>query len=147
MEYSLEQLHAKVENLTAAVLATIALETLQRKSVDIDRNEILAELNDLAQLIRTNGRGTVAQQAERSGLTIFEPGHMRGQYHGPVVGSDYRAMLVQCSRTTAMELPFAALAEGEDRPRFGDSVRIGFKDEVMSVTVVERTSRKPPSET
>jgi hypothetical protein len=141
METSLAQLHDKVENLTTAVHATIEKETFQRRIVDSERDEILKELNGLKQIIRKSGRGTVAQQAEELGVAIVEPNRLRGQYAGQVLGLDYRAMLLKYSNTSAMELPFSAFAVEQEHPGFGDSVRIGFKDGVMSVVVTARSSK------
>lgn len=146
MEYSAKDLHSKVENLTAAVLATIARETLLREIVDIERNDILAELNEVKKLINTSGPGTVGKQAQRLGLVVVEPNRINGQYAGMIVALDNRACLVKYTHTQALELPFTALAAGQENPKFGDSIRMGFKDGVLSVSVGERISTKPISE-
>ena len=146
MEYSLEQLHAKVENLTELVLAAVGRETLLRTIADIERNEILNELNGLRQLITTTVPGTVAQQAVRLGLVMVEPNRIGGKYFGLVLGLDYRASLVKYANSRAFEVPFTDLAVGQARLRMGDYVGIGFKEGVMSVSAADRISREPTSE-
>lgn len=146
MEISLEKLYLKVENLTTEVNSAIALEALHRESADLERNKILNELNELKQLIRTKGRGTVAQQAERLGLVLGEPNRKRGQYFGTVVGLDYRASLMKYANTRAFEVPLNAFADGASRPTMGDSFQIGFNEGVISLRMAERMTRRRTSE-
>lgn len=85
---------------------------------------------------------TVAMQAADLGLDIVEPDRQRGQYVGPMVGSDHRAALVKFNRKSVLELPFAELAEGQEKPNVGDRIRMGFKNGALTVSVapsVERT--------
>lgn len=86
---------------------------------------------------------TISMQAEELGLEIVEPDRQRGQYIGQSVGQDHRSALLKFNRNQALELPFAAIAEGQLKPAIGDRVRMGFKNEILTVSVAplaERTS-------
>lgn len=82
---------------------------------------------------------TVAEQAEKLGLTVIEPNTERGQYFGPVVGKDHRAALVKSSREAAVDLPFSALPPGVERPEMGDMVRMRFTKGELAVSVQEKS--------
>ncbi|HJV75092.1 MAG TPA: hypothetical protein VJ654_12780 [Noviherbaspirillum sp.] len=84
---------------------------------------------------------TVAMQAADLGLDIVDPDRQRGQYVGSVVGMDHRAGLVKFNRKSAIELPFAALAEDQERPMVGDRVRMGFKNGALTVSVAPVVER------
>lgn len=80
-----------------------------------------------------------------SPVEITHPERVRGQYFGIVLAIDHRAAVVKISRTDLIELPFAELAEGQSRPKLGDSVRFGYKTGLLSATVIERGAREVAS--
>lgn len=85
---------------------------------------------------------TVQDLASDQDLQIIQPNLLRGQYFGPVVALDHRAALVKFTRSEVIELPFEALAPGQERPNVGDSVRVGFKAGEMTIAFAQRTERE-----
>lgn len=85
---------------------------------------------------------TIADQAQEMGLAIQEPDRMRGKYFGPVVGVDHRACLVKFTRTEALELPFKALAAGQEPPKVGEAVSMAFKAGALSVAMARPLARE-----
>jgi len=81
---------------------------------------------------------TVEEQAGNLGLTMIEPDLQRGQYVGPMVGQDHRAGLIKYAREKGVELPFNALADGQARPKMGETVRMKFTKGELAVSVAER---------
>lgn len=75
---------------------------------------------------------TVSEQAQDMGLTIKTVNKERGQYFGIVVAQDHRASLVKVNTKEVVELPIEGA--GGFKPKIGESVRIGFKAGVLSVT-------------
>lgn len=75
---------------------------------------------------------TVSQQAQEMGLTIKTVNKERGQYFGIVVAQDHRASLVKVNTKEVVELPIAGSCGL--KPQIGESLRIGFKAGVLSVT-------------
>lgn len=85
---------------------------------------------------------TIAQQAESLGLTVVEPDRQRGKYVGPVVGVDHCAALVKYARANSVEVPFAALKDGQPHLQLGDVARVEFNKGAMVVNkVAERENR------
>lgn len=79
---------------------------------------------------------TIDMQAETLGLVVAQPTGHRDKYVGTVVGVDHRAALVKYARGLAVEVPFAALGERQERLGLGDMARIDIRKGVMSVHVV-----------
>jgi hypothetical protein len=76
---------------------------------------------------------TVDAQASALGLTMIAPDIERGQYYGPVVGIDHRAALVKSSRNGAIDLPYAELKKGQEKPAKGDMVELKFAGGTLTV--------------
>lgn len=146
MEYSLEKLHAGVETLKAAVLALAAREAMIREIMDAEREQILNELDAIQQAIAARNLevDTVTFDAEikQFGWLKKEPNRQLGNYFGQVVALNHHACLIKWNATEVIELPFSALAEGQSKPIFGDSVRMVFKDDVLVVSPAERFGRR-----
>lgn len=85
---------------------------------------------------------SVEQQAEQKGLVMVNPDRKRGQYVGQVVGLDHRSALIEFARGKAVELPLEELAVGQERPGFGGTVRMKFKDGALVFSVAERQGRQ-----
>jgi hypothetical protein len=75
---------------------------------------------------------TIIEHAEEMGLVLKPVDKERGQYFGTVVAQDHRASLVKVNTREVIELPFAESAG--PKPRVGESLRVGFKAGVLSVT-------------
>lgn len=126
------------------VAATAVVEAIQGGAIgqhagEFGKHEFTRMLTE--QGLDVNAK-TVARQAEELGLGIFEADRNRGQYVGPIVGLDHRAGLIKFNRKHVIELPFAALAEGQAKPEMGDMVRMGFSKGHLQVNVAQRVSRE-----
>lgn len=146
VEPSLNELYEKVESLTAAVLVLAGKETFIREILDTEREQILNELEAVKQVIAAKNLevDTVTFDAEikQFGWLKREPNRQRGNYFGQVVALNHQACLIKWNATEVIELPFSALAEGQSKPMFGDSYRMVFKDDVLVVTLAERSGRR-----
>ncbi len=145
MELSTQDIRAKIENLTMMMIGLTAKEALWREIWDIDRKEILAEFGRINEIVGTNGtygNGMAAIELKKLyGWELQEPDRARGQYFGMVVALEHHVALVKITPTQMIELPFGAMAVTEEQsPKLGDSVRMGFKDGVLTATVVRRRS-------
>lgn len=85
---------------------------------------------------------TVEEQAKLRNLEIIEPDRQRGQYIGPVVGTDHKSVIIKYARDRVVELPYSDLPANVNRPGNGDIVRMKFKDKVLSVSMSERIGRE-----
>lgn len=146
MELSTQDIRAKVENLTMMMIGLAAKEVLWREIWDLERKEILAEIDGINEIVGTNdtyGNGMAAiELAKRYGWELLKPDRMRGQYFGLVVALEHHVAIVKIASIHMLELPFGALAVTEEKsPKLGDSVRMGFKDAVLTATVVRRRCR------
>ena len=146
MELSMQDMRAKVENLTMMMIGLAAKEVLWRETWDLERKEILAEIDGINEIVGTKdtyGNGMAAiELAKRYGWELIEPDRMRGQYFGLVVALEHHVAIVKTSDTQMLELPFGALAVTEEQsPKLGDSVRMAFKDGVLTAVVTRRASR------
>ena len=146
MELSMQDMRAKVENLTMMMIGLAAKEVLWRETWDLERKEILAEIDGINEIVGTKdiyGNGMAAiELAKRYGWDLIEPDRMRGQYFGLVVALEHHVAIVKTSDTQMLELPFGALAVTEEQsPKLGDSVRMAFKDGVLTAVVTRRASR------
>ena len=145
MELSMQDMRAKVENLTMMMIGLAAKEVLWREIWDRERKEILAEIDGINEIVGTNdtyGNGMAASElAKRYGWELLKPDRMRGQYFGLVVALEHHVAIVKIGNTQMLELPFGALAVTEEQsPKLGDSVRMGFKDGVLTAAVQRRCS-------
>ena len=78
--------------------------------------------------------------AKRYGWEMLEPDRMRGQFFGLVVALEHHAAIVKVADPQMLELPFGAMAVTEEQsPRLGDSVRMGFRDGVLTAVVMQRS--------
>lgn len=146
MELSMQDMRAKVENLTMMMIGLAAKEVLWRETWDLERKEILAEIDGINEIVGTKdtyGNGMAAiELAKRYGWELIEPDRMRGKYFGLVVALEHHVAIVKIANTKILELPFGALAVTEEQsPKLGDSVRMGFKDGVLTAAVTRRASR------
>ena len=145
MEPSIQDIQMQVENLTTKMIGLAAKEVLWREIWDLERKEILAEIDSIKEMVGTQdtyGNGMAAiELAKRYGWEMMEPDRMRGQYAGLVVALEHHVAIVKIANTQMLELPFSAMAVTEEQsPKLGDSVRMGFKDGVLTATVVRRRS-------
>lgn len=144
MELSTQDMQAKVANLTMMMIALSAKEILWREIWDLERKEILDEIDAIHEIVGTKdtyGNGMAAiELAKRYGWKLMEPDRMRGQYFGLVVALEHHVAIVKITNTQIIELPFGALAVTEEQsPKLGDSVRMGFKDGVLTAAVTRRS--------
>ena len=144
MELSMQDMQAKVENLTIMMIGLAAKEVLWRERWDLERKEILAEIDGINEIVGTKdtyGNGMAAiELAKRYGWELMDPDRMRGQYFGLVVALEHHVAIVKIAATQMLEMPFGALAVTEEQsPKLGDSVRMGFKDGVLTATLVRRS--------
>lgn len=139
MECSSEKFESESEALKYAA----GLQVLGREILRIEHMQILSELTEIRKLVEAHVP-SIATQAKALELVVEEPNRVRGLYIGTVVCLDHRAALIQYRTHSAIELPFAALAEGQARPRIGDNVRMAFKGGalVTSVAVSSSNARK-----
>jgi hypothetical protein len=147
MELSMQDMRMKVENLTMMMIGLAAKEAIWREVWDRERKEILDEIDGISEIvgtIDTYGNGMAAiELAKRYGWELMEPDRMRGQYFGLVVALEHHVAIVKIANTLMLELPFGAMAVTEEQsPKLGDSVRMGFKDGVLTATVVRATNRR-----
>ena len=145
---SLQELHATVENLTAAVLACVTKETLIREILDTEREQILNELEAVKQVIAAKNLEvdtlTFDAEIKQFGWLKREPNRQRGSYFGQVVALNHQACLclIKSNGRDVIELLFSALAEGQSKPMLGESLRMVFKDDVVVVSLAERFGRR-----
>lgn len=145
MELSIQDMRAKVENLTTMMIGLAAKEVLWRDIWDRERKEILDQIDGINEIVGTKdtyGNGMAAiELAKRYGWEMMEPDRMRGQYFGLVVALEHHVAIVKIANTQMLELPFGAMAVTEEQsPKLGDSVRMGFKDGVLTAAVVRTSS-------
>jgi hypothetical protein len=146
MELSMLDMRAKVENLTMMMIGLAAKEVLWREIWDLERKEILDEIDGINEIVGTKdtyGNGMAAiELARRYGWEMVEPNRLRGQYFGQVVALEHHVAIVKIANIRMLELPFGAMAVTEEQsPKLGDSVRMGFKDGVLTATVTRRSRR------
>lgn len=118
-----------------------AKEALGREIWNLERKEILTKIKGITEMVGTkdtfgNGMAAVAL-AKQYGWKLAQPNRERGQYFGLVVALEFHAAIVKVSKTDLLELPFGSLAVTEERsPRIGDSVRMSFRDGVLTAIVM-----------
>lgn len=145
MDTSQPDIQEKLRNLTVMMIALAAKEVLWREIWDLDRQDILDEIDGIREIVGTtdiygNGLAAIAL-AGLYDWELIEPDRMRGQYFGLVVALEHHLAIVKIANTKMLELPFGALAVTEEQsPKLGDSVRMGFKDGVLKAIVVRRSS-------
>lgn len=145
MELSMQDMRVKVENLTMMMIGLAAKEVLWREIWDLERKEILAEIESINEIVGTNdtyGNGMAAiELAKRYGWEMMEPDRRRGKYTGLVVALEHHAAIVKVADRQMLELPFGALAVTEERsPKLGDSVYLAFKDGVLTATLTAKNN-------
>ena len=95
-----------------------AKEVLWREIWDLERKEILDEIDAVNEIVGTKdtyGNGIAAiELASRYGWQMMEPDRMRGQYFGLVVALEHHVAIVKITNTQMIELPFGALAVTEE---------------------------------
>ena len=143
MELSIQDMRSKVENLTLMMIGLAAKEVLWREIWDLERKEILAEIDGINEIVGTKntyGNGMAAiELTKQHGLEMVEPDRRRGQYFGLVVALEHHVAIVKIANTLMIELPFGAMAVTEEEsPKLGDSIQMGFKDGVLTAVVVRR---------
>lgn len=141
MELPKQDMQAKIENLTRMMIGLVAKEVLWRETWDLERKEILEKIDGINEIVGTKdtyGNGLAAVElARRFGWKLIEPNRMRSHYFGTVVALEHHVAIVKIAQEKMLELPFGALAVTEEQsPKLGDSVRMGFKDGVLTATVV-----------
>lgn len=146
MELSKQEIQSKVENLTMMMIGLAAKEILWREIWDLERKEILDAIESINEIVGTKdtyGNGMAAiELAKRYGWELMAPDRTRGQYFGLIVALEHHVAIVKIANTKILELPFGALAVTEEQsPRLGDSVRMGFKDGVLTAAVTLRSKR------
>ena len=146
MELSIPDMQTKIENLTTMMISLAAKEVLWRERWGLERKEILDKIDGINEIVGTKdtyGNGMAAiELAKRYGWEMMEPDRIRGQYFGLVVALEHHVAMVKITNTQMIELPFGALAVTEEQsPKLGDSVRMGFKDGVLTATVVRARNR------
>jgi len=146
MELSMQDMRAKVENLTLMMIGLAAKEVLWREIWDLERKEILAEIDGINEIVGTKdtyGNGMAAIELTKLyGWKMVEPDRRRGQYFGLVVALEHHVAIVKIANTLMIELPFGALAATEEEgPKLGDSIRMGFRDGVLTAVVARRSGR------
>lgn len=134
----------QLRNLTIMMIGLTAKEALWREAWDLDRKEILAEFDRINEIVGTNdtyGNGMAAVELKKLyGWELQEPDRMRGQYFGQVVALEHHVALVKITPTKLIELPFGAMAVTEEEsPRLGDSIRMEFKNGVLTAAVTRRS--------
>jgi hypothetical protein len=144
MELSMQDMRAKVENLTLMMIGLAAKEVLWREIWDLERKEILAEIDGINEIVGTKdtyGNGMAAiELTKRYGWEMVEPNRKHGQYFGLVVALEHHVAIVKIANTQMIELPFGAMAATEEEsPKLGDSIRMGFKDGVLTAVVASRS--------
>jgi hypothetical protein len=85
---------------------------------------------------------TVDTQAKMLGLVIVEADMERGQYVGPVVGSDHSAVLIKSSRDKCVKLELAGLDKTLGTPGLGDTVRLKYKSGDLTVSMSQKPGRE-----
>lgn len=134
----------QLRNLIIMMIGLTAKEALWREIWDLDRKEILAEFDRINEIVGTNdtyGNGMAAIELKKLyGWELLEPDRERGQYFGMVVALEHHVALVKIMPTKIIELPFGAMAVTEvESPKLGDSIRMGFKNGVLTATVTRRS--------
>ena len=126
------------------MIGLTAKEALWRESWDLDRKEILAEFDRIGEIVGVNdtyGNGMAAIHLKKLyGWELQEPDRERGQYFGTVVALEHHVALVKFMPTKIIELPFGAMVVTEEEsPNLGDSIRMDFKNGVLTATVTMRS--------
>lgn len=134
----------QLRNMKLMMIGLTAKEALWRESWDLDRKEILAEFDRIGEIVGVNdtyGNGMAAIHLKKLyGWELQEPDRARGQYFGTVVALEHHVALVKFMPTKIIELPFGAMAVTEvESPRLGDSIRMDFKNGVLTAAVVNRS--------
>lgn len=141
MDASIQTIQAQVANLMNELIVLTAKEALGREIWNLERKEILTKIEGINEMIGTKdtfGNGMAAAElAKQYGWQLAQPNRERGQYFGLVVALEFHAAIVKISKTDLLELPFGSLAVTEERsPRIGDSVRMSFRDGVLTAKVM-----------
>lgn len=141
MKATIQNTQVQIEQLTNALIGLTAKEALWRELWNRERKEILGKIDGINEIVGTKdtyGNGMAAVELARQyGWELMQPDRMRGQYFGLVVALEFHAAIVKISKTDLLELPFGSFAVTEERsPNLGDQVRMGFRDGVLSATVV-----------
>lgn len=144
MELSIPDIQTRVETLTNAMISLAAKEVLWRERWDLERQEILDNIDGINEIVGTKntyGNGMAAiELTKRYGWIMMKPNRTRGAYFGKVVALEYHVAIVQITPTQMLELPFGALAVTEEKsPKLGDSVHMAFKDGVLTATVTMKS--------
>lgn len=131
---------AQLANLMNALIVLTAKEALGREIWNLERKEILAKIDGINEMVGTKdtfGNGMAAAAlARQHGWQLTQPNRVRGQYFGLIVALEFHVAIVKISRTELLELPFGSLAVTEEKsPRIGESVRMSFKDGVLTATI------------
>lgn len=145
MELSIQDMQTKVETLTMMMIGLAAKEVLWREIWDLERKKILSEIDSINEIVGTKdtyGNGMAAiELGKRYGWKLIEPDRMRGQYFGLIVALEHHVAIVKIANTKILELPFGSLAMTEEQsPKLGDSVRMRFRDGVLTAAVTLRSS-------
>lgn len=144
MNTPLLDIEGQLRNLKMMMIGLAAKEALWRETWDIEHKEILAEFDRINEIVGTNdtyGNGMAAIELKKLyGWELQEPDRKRGQYFGMVVALEKHVALVKITSTKLIELPFGAMAVTEEEsPKLGDSIRIGFKNGVLTATMTRRS--------
>jgi hypothetical protein len=139
----MEDASGKFESESEALKFAGGLQVLGREILRIEHVQILSELTEIRKMVEMHVP-SIATQAKGLELVMEEPNRKDGLYVGTVMCLDRRAVLIQYKTRGAIELPFSWLAEGQAKPRMGDTVRMAFKDGILvtSVTVSSRNGRE-----
>ncbi|WP_426148738.1 hypothetical protein [Polaromonas sp. DSR2-3-2] len=151
MELSKQDMQAKIDDLTRAMVGLVAKEVLWRQAWDRERKEILDKIDGINEIVGTKdtyGNGLAAVElTRRFGWELVVPNRMGGHYYGTVVAMERHLALVKFASTKMLELPFGAMAVTQEQsPKLGDSVLMVFKNGVLTATVMPHTIRSSTPE-
>lgn len=143
MELSELEIREKVETLTMKLITLSAKEALDRALWDIERKELLSELDRINEVVGvkdTFGNGMAAiELKKRFGWVLVKTNLERGTYYGYVVALERHLALVKFTNTDLVELPFGSMAATEEEsPKLGDTVRMDYKNGVLTTHFLER---------
>lgn len=146
MDTSIQTIQAQVEQLMNELFVLSAKEALGRELWNLERKEILRKIDSINEIVGTKdtfGNGLAAAElTRRYGWQLVQPNTVRGNYFGLVVALEFHAAIVKTPNNKMLELPFGSMAVTEEwSPQIGDSVRMAFRDGVLTVKVVDRRGR------
>lgn len=139
-DYVLDSVQKMLQGAASVDAAEVVIASL--KNGEIERHAGEVGEHQSATLFAKQGLDvkapSIEDQVKTLGLNVIAPDLKRGQYFGPVVATDHRAMMLKVSRSDLLELPLSSITSDLGKPRLGDSIRVGFKNGVQSVKIMSR---------